>query len=326
MDSANILAITGGGMMGRFSTQVLEGLEDARRQAIGLNGEPGLLDCFDVMAGTSAGALCVAGLLARKPAHELSRLFEDKGKAIFRSGKWATVRQLFRAKNDAAPLKSAIEEVIGDLYAKRLGEIEKTVVFPTFNESKGTPVILTNENPEHHNIKLGDAVMASAAAPTYFPAHRINGETGDRYIDGGIYANAPDIAAITIAMKKWHRLTLDRIYLLSIGTTNHAASPYDSNHRGNIGVWGWAAKPMARLLHVAMRGQVDHSTGLLTQLPLAMFCRIERELESDGDVSFALDNTDPKTMAALVDAGTEAVKKCLVGTNSDLRLVLARGK
>lgn len=70
MRSAALLALTGGGIMARFTTAVLEDLQLRRDAITGGHGEGvPLSEVFDLMAGTSAGALCVAGLaVGRSPA------------------------------------------------------------------------------------------------------------------------------------------------------------------------------------------------------------------------------------------------------------------
>src|SRR5262249_46955008 len=63
-----------------------------------------------------------------------------------------------------------------------------------------------------------DAALATSAAPTYFPAHRLQlGNSDIDLIDGGIAANAPDAVAIYRAASDLG-FPEERIALLSIGT------------------------------------------------------------------------------------------------------------
>ena len=51
--------------------------------------------------------------------------------------------------------------------------------------------------PGFPGTKVIDAIMASAAAPVYFPAHDVPGTPGgNAFIDGGVFANNPSTAAI----------------------------------------------------------------------------------------------------------------------------------
>ena len=71
------------------------------------------------------------------------------------------------------------------------------------------------------NLSLRDALLATSAAPTYFPVHRV----GDRsFVDGGLVANAPDLVAVTETIRHLG-CDLEQVRVLSVGTagTPHAA-------------------------------------------------------------------------------------------------------
>ena len=325
MRSAALLALTGGGIMARFTTAVLEDLQ-LRRDAItgGQGAEAPLPEVFDLMAGTSAGALCVAGLaMGRSPA-ELSRLFDEHGPRIFPAGSfWRLLRWTVTAKFDQRPLQAAVDVALGGTNP-RLGDLSCHVAFPAVDETEGQPVVFTTANPDHLDIPLRDVVLASAAAPTYFPAHRI-GPSGRRFVDGGLFANAPDLAALTIARKLWPHIRLEDIHLVSIGTTNASSrSPYGPGHPGAKGLVSWAAKPPARILKLAMRAQVDHAMALLPELQLAEFLRIDARLDEAGGRSLDLDNASPIAMSALRRAGREALSSFAGEDIARLGMILGR--
>src|SRR5512132_4196842 len=51
--------------------------------------------------------------------------------------------------------------------------------------------------PGFPDTKVIDAIMASAAAPVYFPAHDVPGTPGgNAFVDGGVFANNPSTAAL----------------------------------------------------------------------------------------------------------------------------------
>lgn len=319
MRSAAILALTGGGIMARFSTQVLEDLQERRTAITGT--DPALspiCEAFDLMAGTSAGALCVAGLaMGRSPA-ELSKLFDEHGPKIFQPRRMAHARWLLSAKYRSGPLIDAISDALN---AKNplLGDVPYLVAFPAMNETDGTPVVFTNANPKHLAIPLKDVVMASASAPTYFPAHSIP-FLGRRFVDGGLFANAPDLAAITIARRRWPNLGLSDLHILSIGTTRGSpASPYGDGHPGAGGILSWALRPPGRVLKLAMSGQVDHAMALLPELGLADFIRFDQDTEA-----FNLDDASPATMKALKEAARTSLKAISSQHTTRLRALLGR--
>ena len=325
MRSVGLLALTGGGMMARFTTRVLEDLQVQRDASTGTESpHKNLRECFDLMAGTSAGALCVAGLVVGRTPGELSRLLDDHGARIFPSGgRRRSMRWIMTAKYDPGPLHEAVDIALNG-QNPRLGELGYNVAFPAVDESEGQPVVFTNTNPAYHEVPLRDAVLASAAAPTYFPAHRIE-LLGRRFVDGGLFANAPDLAALIIARRLWPHLDIGDIHLISIGTTNASSrSPYSEGHPGAKGLYSWAMRPPARILKLAMRSQVDHTMALLPNLDLADFIRIDALLDSANGQSLELDNASPDARQALIDSGAGAVAALQESQRVRLRTLLGR--
>ncbi|WP_209427973.1 patatin-like phospholipase family protein [Pararhodobacter sp. SW119] len=307
MRSAAILALTGGGILARFTTRVLEDLQAQRDEMAGAaSAQAPMAEAFDLLAGTSAGALCVAGLLAGRSPEQLSRLLDAHGPKIFPgTGLWRRLRWIVTSKYAPAPLHAALDEVLGG-WNPRLGDLDHKVVFPALDETEGRAILFTNANPAHHDVRLRDAALASAAAPSYFPAHRIEA-LGRRYVDGGLFANAPDLAALTVARRLWPELLLSDIHILSIGTTrNDAGSPYGEDHPGARGLASWMLRPPARMLKLAMSSQVDHAVALLPELRLADFIRLDADLDGAGQ-RIELDTATPDALRTLTDNGAAAV-------------------
>ena len=67
-----------------------------------------------------------------------------------------------------------------------------------------------------HNVTMFDAVMASSAAPTFFPGHSINGKV---YVDGGLQANSPASVALDTALRSG--VEKSTVKLWSLGTGDH---------------------------------------------------------------------------------------------------------
>ncbi|MBM3603553.1 MAG: hypothetical protein FJX25_02085 [Alphaproteobacteria bacterium] len=325
MRSASILALTGGGIMARFTTRVLEDLQAQRNAATGANNpDAPLREAFDLMAGTSAGALCVGGLVAGRSPADLSRIFDEHGPRIFPPGNlWRSIRWAVTTKYDPRPLWLAVDAAL-DGRNPRLGELPYRVAFPAVDESEGRPIVLTNADPLYLEVFLRDAVLASAAAPTYFPAHRIEA-LGRRYVDGGLFANAPDLAALTIARSLFRDLGLEDMHLLSIGTTTTSSrSPFKEGHTGAQGLISWATLPPARLLKLTMRSQVDHAMELLPKLQLADFIRIDARLDTVKGKHLELDNASAEAMKTLIDAGGEAIATLSAAEQARLIMILGR--
>ena len=96
-----------------------------------------------------------------------------------------------------------------------------------------------------HRDRMIDVALASAAAPTFFPAHPLRGL---RLVDGGVWANNPAMLAIVEAVATFGR-ALDDITLISIGTTAETSSRPARLNNGGVVQW---ARSVPELI---MRGQ-----------------------------------------------------------------------
>ena len=98
--------------------------------------------------------------------------------------------------------------------------------------------------PGFPDTKVIDAIMASAAAPVYFPAHDVPGTPGgNAFVDGGVFANNPSAAALAAVIgsrvTEEQGIPLSRVYLLSVGTGFTANSYPPPDARFPYGVLGW---------------------------------------------------------------------------------------
>ncbi len=98
--------------------------------------------------------------------------------------------------------------------------------------------------PGFPDTKVIDAIMASAAAPVYFPAHDVPGTPGgNAFVDGGVFANNPSTAALAALIGSRiigeQGIPLSRVRLLSVGTGFMANSYPPPDARFPWGVLGW---------------------------------------------------------------------------------------
>lgn len=319
--SGSVLALTGGGILARFTTEVLSRLQAIRNLANGPTSP--LREAFDIMAGTSAGALVVGGLAVGRTPQELCDLFDRHGKRIFPPGRWRTLRHLVMAKYARGPLEAAIDDALQGR-SPRLGEIGQPIALPALNETTGRPVVFTNLDPRHADLYLRDAILASAAAPTYFPSVSID---GNRHVDGGVFANAPDIAAISLLRRRWPNLHPRDIHVVSIGTTNaHSASRSGPGKIGNWGLLQWMMRPPAHLLTMTLRAQADFTIELAPQLDLADFIRIDAELTDVRGRAYAIDDASDAAREALTATARTALDTLTEAKKRDLRQIVRRNR
>jgi patatin-like phospholipase/acyl hydrolase len=205
-ETIRILAVDGGGVGGIIPARVLERLQAA---------DPRVIANADLVAGTSTGGLIALGLAAGRTPDEICRLYQDQVKDIFsRANRRYLAVRAFKAKFDPAGLRRAVEGIVGQ---KTLGELTaKPVLIPVTavqrpdQSHRPAGIFLSTawrliQNQAHEKYgssrwRCVDAALATAAAPTYFPAHEAPDPRGGdgRWVcwDGGVVANNPGLAAL----------------------------------------------------------------------------------------------------------------------------------
>ena len=191
-----ILTVDGGGVQGVFSLKLLESLEARITSEDSLarnsSGErpSGLLDFFDMVAGTSTGAVIVGLLELGHSPSEILEMYKELCPRVFRSTPITWLMTLMRSKYSHAELKRHMLRFFGDV---RLWQLPKDIMIvardmvrseSTFFTAFRQPESDEEVRPEavygtYKLMRLRDAVLASASAPTYFPPH-------DRFVDGAV--------------------------------------------------------------------------------------------------------------------------------------------
>lgn len=188
-----ILALDGGGIRGTITLGFLERIETILRER---HGRPDLKLCdyFDLIGGTSTGAIIAAALAIGMDVADIKKLYLEMGGKIF--GKRMVKR--WQAYFDAKPLETALEQTFGKT---TLGDATlKTGLSITMKRADTGETWLFDNHPEgiaYPYIKdypLQHIIRASTAAPTYFVPEKFsffNGEVG-ALVDGGVsMANNP---------------------------------------------------------------------------------------------------------------------------------------
>ena len=215
MSRFQILSLIGGGIRGAFVTSYLKELEDKL-------GRP-IAESFDLIAGTSTGAIIAAGLASGMPAAQMhdfyvrygAKIFTPRGKYkakgfyrflfpigdyFFKRGTGGDLAAAFRARFLPTALEESFAEGFGE---KTMKDVKFTrLIMPAVNLTKGKPHVFRSRHlPKaihDSDIKIADAIIASTAAPTYFP-HRQIGENS--YVDGGMWAADPSMLAVAEALR-----------------------------------------------------------------------------------------------------------------------------
>jgi len=237
-----VLSIDGGGVRGIIPARWLFHLEQKL-------GKP-LYKEFDMICGTSTGAI-LGGLIASgRPAKELIGLYTEHGDQIFESGaRWFFKRigRAFRSgisapKYSDKGLENALKKELGDL---RLGELKANLVVPAYDVTNTKAVFFKSHKKDHENYRLRDVIKASSSAPIYFPAHEMK-VRGERVslVDGSIVVNNPALCGVAelVAM----HIPLECIEVFSLGTGD-AVYPVSRRFARNAGAAQWALPLVAML-------------------------------------------------------------------------------
>src|SRR5690348_10662190 len=106
-----ILSLDGGGVRGVLTLGVLSKMETLLRQRHG-DDSLRLCDYFDLIAGTSTGAIIAAALATGMAVDDLQRLYRELAERIFKKTFFRD--GMLRAKYDANQLTNILKNVFGD--------------------------------------------------------------------------------------------------------------------------------------------------------------------------------------------------------------------
>ncbi|MGB5068180.1 MAG: CBASS cGAMP-activated phospholipase [Albidovulum sp.] len=280
-----ILSLSGGGYMGLYTAAVLAGLEEQCGDS--------LYKKFDLISGTSIGGILALGISSGVPASRMLASFRQNGKAIFSSQpaptSWLMTKlelrkNAFGAKYSPDTLRSTISDLFGKDVL--IGDLKQRTIVPAVNLTKGSPQVF--KTPHHPTfvrdwkIPVVDVALATSAAPTFFPAHKIGGEM---FADGGLYANSPDDIALHEAEHFLEQQRQD-IHLLSIGITI-ASFSFSSTVDPNLGWVGWMD---SQRLPSAMIGAQQKNCDFMMRHRLGdRYLRIDRDQSTEQARHLALD-------------------------------------
>ncbi len=287
----HLLALTGGGYRGLFTAEILATAEAA--------GDKPLVSRFDMIAGTSIGGILAIGLACGVPGRDLSAFVREHGPAIFRP-RPLSIAGFAGTRYGSDGLRRAIEAVLGRQLSRRpFADIPVPLLVVAVHESTSTPHLFRTDlasGGQGDQVTTLDVALATSAAPTYFPPHRI----GDRvYVDGGLVANAPDLVLLTEAMRRFG-CGLSECHLLSIGT---AGAPRAGSVEGAPGKFGWVARHA--LVDLIMSAQEALAIEQAQRLHPGSFLRIdERTARPIG-----LDDVSRTSTERLIALAKQAIQR-----------------
>ncbi|MHB9147460.1 MAG: patatin-like phospholipase family protein [Candidatus Amoebophilus sp.] len=277
-----ILSIDGGGIRGIIPAVWLSEIERKTRRPIS--------HLFNMLAGTSTGGIIAAGLSApwldvhyenrleitpeggyhvvraeietpssfrpRYTATDILELYTEKAPHIFTTNSsWLPIPQFLR---NTATTKYTAEGRL-NIFKKKFGvtKISQTLtdlVIPAACEDDLTASHIFNHydssKDPSKNDTLVDVLMATSAAPTFFPSHRIPNK--GIFSDGGVHLNNPSATAYHEALR--YGIPKDKIFVLSMGTGGYIPDPLNPGlYRGQL-FW---AQNLHKVALSAQEGNTD---------------------------------------------------------------------
>jgi patatin-like phospholipase/acyl hydrolase len=259
-----ILSLDGGGVRGALTVAFLEKLEQRLDQKYGRQTR--LADHFDLIGGTSTGAIIAGALALGYRTDAIKTFYLELAPRVFKRPFWRL--QGLQAKFNARGLKREIEAVLG---ARTLGSEDLVTGFALVAKRMDTasPWIISN-NPRspywstppdrsfigNEHFLLANLVRASTAAPHYFDPEQlpiVDGEADGLFVDGGVTPhNNPSFALLTLARAKAFGLNwttgVDHLTIVSIGTGDYRDRLTAAAARRMPPI-GLAIKALAGLIH-----------------------------------------------------------------------------
>jgi len=262
-----ILSIDGGGIRGLIPAKVLADLE---RELLKINPEKKLYEYFDLICGTSTGAILAIAIALGIPATDLVTFYKDHAEMIF--PRWylkiipsksrAFITSIYSNRKLRSKLKEIYSNANGGI-PPILNDLKTRVCIPVFNGNDGRINVLKTRHHDEYNrdykLPAHEVALSSASAPIYFPPHTFSfsnehgSGTNVNMIDGGIFANNPALIGILEATEKLGKAFGD-VHLLSLGTgkgrhiIKSGWKPKD--------VWYWLF-PKPRLLDIVLDSQAQ---------------------------------------------------------------------
>lgn len=212
-------AFNGGGVRGVAATTAIRYLEGK----LGVH----LSQVADLMGGTSTGGILSAGLTFptedKTPmfwGKDLTELYHKECPFIFKKTFGQKVRSLWGVRRAKFPLTNMIktfEKYFGDTTIDKALCPMLTTGRDLYNSEN---FFFKSEKAKENSIdnhRFVDAMVSTAAAPTYFPPHNFRLDKEYLIADGGVNSlNNPSMVLVAEAIKCGY--TLDKIIIINIGT------------------------------------------------------------------------------------------------------------
>lgn len=233
-----ILALPGGGIRGVLTLEYLKRIEDILRERNGGDSDFRLCDYFDLIGGTSTGAMIAGALALGFPVAKIQAIYHDLADAVFQYRPWRL--GIFSPKFSAEPLSGVLYRHFGDITFSS-EELRTGIAISVKRADTGSPWLITN-NPRgkyfagagdivaNRDYLLRQVIRASTAVPHFFEPERLEVAPGVEgvFLDGGAGTDAnPALRMLMLATLQGYGLCWpfgpDKLLLVSPATGTRSA-------------------------------------------------------------------------------------------------------
>lgn len=234
----NIISCDGGGIRGLMTAKLLDDL--VTNPPAGYTNA--ILENVSLYVGTSTGGIIALGLASGLTPDTLVDLYKNSCGTIFT--KYSSDELLYVEYTDTGlfnVLNTNLRNPDSQLSQLSSGVLVATFMMSDSNTDPWKPLALTNlPNSSYSSVTIIDAAMSSAAAPLYFPPHKVvlSNDVTMWCADGGLFANNPSTFALANILQsqilEQSELDLGNVRMLSLGTgltidaivPSHLSNPY----------------------------------------------------------------------------------------------------
>lgn len=288
-----ILSIDGGGIRGVYSISFLHQLE----KKYCYPQKKSLSNYFDIITGTSTGSIIGCSIGCKYSMKYLLNIYvQNSNKMFYDYDTWThniaakSIHHILGYRYNNEILINMCDEHFGN---KTLDEIENDIYIPSYNISESKCVIFKKGK----NIKIKDAILSSASAPTYFRSYKIENKT---FIDGGIYKNNPAIIGILEAFKKYK---VSKCQVLSVGNLIRKIQTENTS---------WNFYQMEELYNIVTTAKQQSDDYIIKNLSEILDIKYHRIVHANLDLIdtyYKMDNSSQKYIEYLIKSGKDDFEK-----------------
>jgi patatin-like phospholipase/acyl hydrolase len=319
-----VLSLDGGGMRGIYTAAFLDRLVAYFARSRGEEA----LDLgkgFDLITGTSTGAIVACAVAVGTPLGEVVELYRQHGRNIFPhriKGRWSAIyRALFLGnrvvRRGNAALRGALHDVLGsktmiDVFERR--GISLSIPAVSMKTHRAWIFKKTLKSGVRDDLyPLVDVCLASSAAPIYRSLAAIDDPMARHglkqvFADGGLWANNPVLVGLRDALMVAER---ERpIQIFSLGTCSRPEGEYVTEKGAHRSMLGWKlGADVAPLSITAQEYAFDNMARFLSNVltdigrPVKAIRFPKKDVDAEMMPYLALDDARPAATERLIQAG-----------------------